>query len=271
MTIFQAVVLGIIQGLTEFLPVSSSGHLVISQYLFNVREPELLFDISVHVGTLVAVVFFYRKDILAIFDSVFRFVLLCAKGEASIDDYHKYPDVKLALLIVIGSVPTAMLGLLFKDYAELMFSSILLVGCALLVTGTVLLATRWCGEKGRSDFSVPKSLVIGFVQGLAIIPGISRSGSTIVAGLFLGLDRETAAKYSFLLSIPAIVGAEILSIASAPAQAFDAAMLAGTFSACVVGYAALKCLVYLVKKGHLYYFTPYCWLVGIFSIILGFA
>lgn len=266
----QAIVLGIIQGLTEFLPVSSSGHLVLSQHLFGLEEPELFFDISVHVGTLVAVVIFFRKEIQSIVVSLAHFNALLFKREVSLGDAWKDADVKLALLIIIGSVPTAIIGLLLHKVTDHLFSSVFLVGCALIVTGLFLWATRWIREgEDIPDFTIKNALVIGVVQGMAIVPGISRSGSTIVAGLFLGLPREIAARYSFLLSIPAIVGAEILSLRDASVHALDGVTILGTITAGIVGYCALKLLVYIVKMGQMHLFSPYCWLVGIIALILG--
>ncbi|MBW1941131.1 MAG: undecaprenyl-diphosphate phosphatase, partial [Deltaproteobacteria bacterium] len=169
---------------------------------------------------------------------------------------------------------------MFHQVADRLFSSVIIVGCMLIVTGFFLWATRWIQRDGtitpdlsikKEGFSMNKALVIGLVQGMAVIPGISRSGSTIVTGLFLGLNRETAARYSFLLSIPAIMGAEILSLKdsfSNPAI-MDNVTLIGTFSSFVVGYAALRILLYLVKEGRLHFFAPYCWIIGIMAIISG--
>lgn len=269
MSIFQALFLGIVQGLTEFLPVSSSGHLVIFQHLFGLTEPELFFDVSVHVGTLAAVIVFYRNDIRSIIVSSFQYMALLAKRETSLARIDEYPEAKFALMIIIGSVPTAFLGLLFKEAAGRIFSSLVIVGCALIATGTVLLLTRKIENRGTSDISAKNSLVIGFVQGIAIIPGVSRSGSTIATGLFLGLDRRAAARFSFLLSIPAILGAELLHLKDVAAGSFDLAIMIGMASACVTGYAALRFLVYLVNRGGLHFFSPYCFVAGVAVILYG--
>ncbi|QTA88492.1 undecaprenyl-diphosphate phosphatase [Desulfonema magnum] len=267
----QAIVLGIIQGLTEFLPISSSGHLVLSQHLFGLKEPELFFDISVHAGTLIAVIIYFWKEIQAIIVSLIRFVGLLLKRKVFLDYIWEDADVKLALLIIIGSVPTAFIGLLFREVADQLFSSVFIVGAALIVTGLLLWGTRGMQKEGESvaSFSVKDALIIGAIQGLAIIPGISRSGSTIAAGLFLRLNRETAARYSFLLSIPAIIGAEILSLKDVTAQQLDMMTLLGTVMAGAVGYCALTLLVYIVKKGQLHIFSPYCWVIGIVALIWG--
>ena len=267
----QAVILGIIQGLTEFLPVSSSGHLVLFQHLFGLEEPELFFNISVHMGTLAAVIIFFWQEIRSVLTSVIRFPGMLSRKEVTLGHIWEDEELRLAALIIIGSVPTAIIGLLFHRVAERLFSSVFLVGCALILTGILLLLTRWLPKDGKEirEFSIVDALVIGVMQGLAIIPGISRSGSTIATGLFLGLDKETAARYSFLLSIPAIVGAEILSLKDVSFQAFDIVTLLGTLTAGVVGYGALTLLLYILKRGQLHFFVPYCWLVGVAAITLG--
>ncbi len=271
MEAIQAFILGIVQGLTEFLPVSSSGHLVLFQHLFGLKEPELFFDISVHVGTLAAVIIFFRQDLRAILMTTARMSLAFFRKEISYNDLWNNPDTRLAILIVIGSVPTAIIGLLFKDIAEELFSSVFIVGCTLIVTGTFLWLTRSIsrGDDRIRDFSAAQALIIGIVQGIAITPGISRSGSTIAAGLFLGLNREIAARYSFLLSIPAITGAAILGLRDAGIHSIDTSILIGTVTAGIVGYFALTLLVYIVKKGQLHLFSPYCWLIGIIALFSG--
>ena len=274
MTKLEAILLGIIQGLTEFLPVSSSGHLVLLQQLFGLREAELFFDVCVHLGTLVAVIVVFRREILNIITAFFRLFSSAGEKETILRQVESVPELKMALLIIIGSIPTAILGLMFHRIAEQLFSSSFFTGLALMVTGLLLGLTRWIKadhiKAGTQDFSATKAAIIGIVQGLAIIPGISRSGSTISIGLLLGIDRETAARYSFLLSIPAIVGAAALNLKDGLSQADPVIRMAllGTAVAALVGYAALKVLLRMVKTGHLYVFAPYCWLVGILAILL---
>ncbi|MEZ4602986.1 MAG: undecaprenyl-diphosphate phosphatase [Desulfobacterales bacterium] len=180
----------------------------------------------------------------------------------------------MAWLIVAGSVPTALIGSMLNTVSDVLFSSLALVGLALVVTGAIVLATRWAppGSGGESAVSLKKALWIGTVQGLAVIPGISRSGSTIAASLFLGIDRDTAARFSFLLSIPAILGALVLEISGGSGSSgnVSAGVVAlGTVTAFVVGYAALSLLVKLVQKGRLYVFAPYCFLLGIIALMAG--
>ena len=267
---FQAIILGIIQGITEFLPVSSSGHLVIFQHLLGLKEPELFFDVSVHMGTLAAVVIFFWKEIRSMVISLLRFFTSFLKREAALAGIYEDAEVKLALMIVIGSIPTGIIGLLLSKSADKIFSSVSITGFMLLITGLLLWSTRRIKKEGTADFSIKKALLIGIVQGLAVMPGISRSGSTIVVGIFLGLNREMAARYSFLLSIPAILGAEILVLKDlSDSSTSISATAMGTVSAFAVGYFSLKLLLYIVKKGQLHIFAPYCWIIGLAALILG--
>jgi undecaprenyl-diphosphatase len=272
MTIIQALVLGIVQGLTEFLPISSSGHLVLVQHLYGLREAELSFDVSVHVGTLAAVVLYFRQDILDILGGLMRALLgMLSHGTARDSDR---PHVRLAALIVLGSVPTAAIGLALHGIADRLFASPLITGAMLLLTGALLFATRPNRHRrtdaGRSleALTIKDALVIGLVQGLAVMPGISRSGSTIATGILTGIRHETAARFSFLLSIPAVAGAALLVLKDALGQGgIDLpTCLLGGLTAMVVGYAALALLVFLVQKGRLYVFAPYCWVVGCIAI-----
>lgn len=274
MEIYQAVVLGIIQGLTEFLPVSSSGHLVLTQHLFGLKEPALFFDVSLHVGTLVAVLIVFFQEIKSILMTVIFRGVSIALGKKREETDREKRDLSLVTAIIAGSVPTAIMGLCFREIAHTLFSSTTLVGTMLLITAALL----WSIRNRADDIEAPgaitlkRSLVIGFVQGLAVIPGISRSGSTIVAGLYLGLGRKEAARFSFLLCLPAIIGAEILGIRDAMATGvtLDGAVLIGTLVSFVVGYFALKVLLGLVNQGRLHVFAPYCAVVGVVALFLGF-
>lgn len=268
---FQAIALGVVQGLTEFLPVSSSGHLVLLQHWFDLREPALAFDISVHVGTLAAVVVFFRRDIGAIIAALWGFLKRLAQGRAALAEIAADDDLRLAGLIVAASVPTALIGIGFHGIADRLFGSVALVGAALMVTCLLLLATRRTTVRRHTmaEFSIAAALVIGVIQGLAIIPGISRSGATIALGLILGLSRDTAARFSFLLSIPAICGAALIGageLASGGGPSLTIVAL-GTAVSAVVGYAALWMLVYIVRRGRLHLFAPYCALVGILALV----
>lgn len=271
METLYAIALGIIQGLTEFLPVSSSGHLVLLQNIFGLTEPELLLDIWLHVGTLMAVFVVFYKEILSILTTLMNFPRLYRQHKGLASMFRENQDVRLAGLIIFGTIPTVILGLLFHEMADRIFSSVQLVGIMLLITGTFLWLTRWTNVHGRplNRMKVSDSLVVGLAQGLAILPGISRSGATISAALFLGIDRELAGRFSFLLCIPAIAGALILSLKSPAAYSTipAAGIVAGTVAAGLTGFFALKILLKLVRKGRLYYFSPYCWLLGAIVLV----
>lgn len=271
MEVHDAALLGVIQGLTEFLPVSSSGHLVLFQNLFGLTEPEIYFDIAVHVGTLVAICVFFYKDLKGIAAALFSTSTWNIRKGGFGENLTQKPELKLFLLILAGTVPTAFIGLLLRPIAPKIFSSVPLVGVMLLVTGLLLWLTRLLKRGGRiaGRITVWDAVYIGIIQGLAIFPGISRSGATIAVGLFRGLDRETAARYSFLLSIPAILGALVLELGHTPASDFPPVrvVLLGAFIAAAVGYVALTILVHLVKKGDLHYFAPYCWVLGLVTIV----
>jgi len=267
----QALILGIVQGLTEFLPVSSSGHLVLLQNLFGLKEPELLFDVCVHVGTLIAVGAVFQREIRNILVSLLRITSLKRASGSWRAVYDQNEEIRIVILIIVGSIPTALLGLLFKDAVDTLFGSVGIVGWMLLVTGTVLWLTRKTAASGRSlnETAIRDALIIGLVQGLAIVPGISRSGSTIAMALFLGIDREIAGRFSFLLSIPAILGALVLSFDPTLSHTTmqTEVILLGVFVSAMVGYGALKVLLRLVNKGRIYRFAPYCWLIGVLALI----
>ncbi len=273
MTTLEAILLGIIQGLTEFLPVSSSGHLVLFQKLFGLKEAELFFDVCVHLGTLLAVMVVFRQEIKNVILALMRFISSTGPKKNILQKIESDPDLKMALLIVIGSIPTAVLGFLFRGIADRLFASAFLAGLMLMVTGLLLWLTRWAATRveqpGADRLTSKNAFIIGVVQGVAIIPGISRSGSTISIGLLLGISREMAARYSFLLSIPAIIGAGLLSFKEGLSQTDQAIQISllGAVAAALVGYGALKSLLHVVKKGRLHLFAPYCWMVGILAIV----
>jgi len=257
-------VLGVVQGLTEFLPVSSSGHLVLFQSQLHVAGDPVAFDLGLHLGTLIPVLMIYRRDIAQIFTDAFS---------GSVPFFQRR-GVRLMALVVAGSVPTALIGLSLKDLFESLFSNRLYVGVAFAITGTLLWLTRRAGQGSRDETTMPwaHAVIIGVVQGLAITPGISRSGSTIAAAMFLGVEREAAARYSFLLSIPAILGAFVLK---APDLALGSASLmplaTGILTAAITGYLALVLLLRFVRSGSLDKFAWYLWPLAAVSIGLSLA
>lgn len=243
----QSLALGVLQGLTEFLPVSSSGHLVLLQLwlgdAFAFAQSAVAFDLTLHVGTLLPVLWFYRRDV---------FELAGAPRK----------NLRYIGLLVVATIPTALIGLLFKDMFESLFHTPRTVSVALFVTGALLASTRWTDRSPESDrrgIGFASALIIGVAQGLAITPGISRSGATIATALLLGAGRAEAARFSFLLSVPAIVGASVLvakdGVAFSPSLWGPLAI--GFLAAAVVGYAALRWLVRLVRAGRLYRFAFY--------------
>lgn len=266
MTMIETILLGILQGLTEFLPVSSSGHLAIGKHLLGFGEPELLVDIALHCGTLLAVCLFFRHDLGLMIGDILH---LFSKRE----DHRPPPGpyAVLAFMVVIGSIPTGLIGIAFKDTLEGLFGSVTIVAVMLVITGVIVGVTRFIPEAyTRKDrLSILIALAIGTAQGVAIIPGISRSGTTIVAGLLLGLNRDLAGRFSFILSLPAILGALLLEFdADAVARVGLSPLLVGFLTSAIVGFLALKLLMTLVRRGRFYYFAPYCWAIGILTLVL---
>ena len=266
MDVLTSVILGIVQGLTEFLPISSSGHLVLFQNLFGFHEPELLLDTSLHVGTLLAVILYFRQDVKAMGHELRAVIAPGGSGDGPATRLERVRS-SMVTWVVVGNIPTAVIGGVFRAPLERLFGSIAVVGFMLLVTGALLAVTRAVPE-GTRRLGLLAALAVGTAQGLAIIPGISRSGATIACGLLMGLDRETAARFSFLLSIPAIAGALGLQLATGTATGPEAVvLLSGGIAAAVVGLAALGLLMRLVRRGRFSWFAPYCWAVGL--VVLG--
>ena len=267
----HAIIAGIIQGLTEFIPVSSSGHLAILHKVFGFEsDSNLFFDVILHVGTLLAVVFFYRNSIIEMIKgAIFGLKSLMAKKGIK-ESFFTSADSKLFSLIFLGSIPTAIIGIVFKDWFEGLADNLLYVGIALLATSAFLIMFELKKKafKKIDSMSVADSFIIGIVQGLAIIPGISRSGSTISTGKLLGVEKETAAKYSFLLSLPAISGAFLLKFKDAVEEGikYENYMLIGFVVSAVTGYFALKLLIWMIKKSSMYYFAVYCIIAAVFAI-----
>ena len=260
-------VLALLQGLTEFLPISSSGHLVLAQAAMGFEEPALTIDVALHLGTLVAVVLVYRRDLFEILREVLG------------------GDLRQVLLLVVGTLPAGIVGVLFKDQLERVFHSPRYAACGLLVTAVVLLAGEAArrrrvregaagveesasGGAGRLGFGL--ALLIGTAQAFAIWPGISRSGSTIAAGMLCGLDPRAAARFSFLLSIPAILGAAVLNLPDAVAEGvgggWQELLWAGLFAG-LVGWGALRALLAFLGRGAFAWFAIYCVALGTGTLI----
>ncbi len=272
MNIIKAIILGIVQGLTEFLPVSSSGHLAITQSLLKVPEDKIMFfTVMLHFGTLISVFFIYFDDIFNIVVEFLKLIgeLVTGKGFRLHNQYRK-----LGMFIIVASIPTGLMGIFFKDLFASLFTSQLVVGVALMITGTLLwVAERMHrGQKSIKQMRWWDAALVGTFQGLAITPGISRSGSTIVGSLLLGFNKELATKFSFLISIPAILGATIFEVKDALAVGLGdlslAIILAGVLSAFFAGLLAIKGLINFIKKEKLYYFSFYTWAVGAIIIVV---
>ncbi len=259
MAIFYLILLAVVQGLTEFLPVSSSGHLVLLQHWTRVFDGDVFLDVILHVGTLLAVVVVYRREIrrLVAFDA---------------------PAVQYLAAMVVGTLPAVGVGLLFKEPIESLFSNPRAAAVALVVTGLILFSTRRTDNKvhnlpgGWHPVAPPlhKALLIGCAQALAIVPGISRSGSTIAASLWLGLARDEAARFSFLLAVPAIAGALVLHVigGEVDSQAGGLALFLGAVVAFLVGLVAIRLTALLVVQKHFWKFGFYCIPLGLIAFFL---
>jgi undecaprenyl-diphosphatase len=259
-----ALVLGLVQGLTEFLPVSSSGHLVLAQSLLpGFSQPGVLFDVTIHLGTLAAVCLYFRNDLWTMWLSLF-----------SVNKPEAADTRRLLWLLIVGSFPTAVLGLVFRKQFEAMFTDLQGTGVWFIITGVLLFLTDRVVTRGRglSEMNMLDAFVIGFAQGLSIIPALSRSGSTIAAGVFLGLERQFVVRYSFLLSIPAVAGAFVLELIAHRHQAMEGFDLltygVGTLAAGAVGYWSITVLLNMTRSRRLSIFGYYCVAVGVLALVL---
>lgn len=260
MSIFEAIVLGIIQGLTEFLPVSSSGHIEIGQAILNtasLKEQEELLSVVLHAATALATIFVFRKDIVEIL-----------RGLSNTKDKTQQ---KFALFIIVSMIPAAFVGIVFDDLLNQLFEGqLLLVSIMLLLTGALLMFAERFEPKQKLDLSLGKSFLIGIAQAIAILPGISRSGATISTSLLLNVDRGTAARFSFLMVVPLILGKMAKDILDGKLQLSQELIMpfsAGFIAALVSGIIACTWMISIVKKSKLSYFAFYCWAIGLIGII----
>jgi undecaprenyl-diphosphatase len=255
---FRAIVLGAVQGLTEFVPVSSSAHLVLVPFLLGWSVPSLAFDVAVHIGTLVALILYFWRDLWEITIGVVRSVARRA------DDRDR-DRTRLAGLLLVGSIPAAVAGLLLEGFFEALFERPGFVAGALLGTAALLVAGEAVYARSRPEdrrdvdrITVVDALTMGVLQALAITPGISRSGATITGGLFRGLSREAAARFSFLLSIPAILGAAVVAVPDLPPETDWGAVMAATAVAGLTGFAAIAFLLHYLRTRTMRPFAAYC-------------
>lgn len=271
--ILHALILGIVQGATEFLPVSSSGHLVIVPWLFEWPTPSLLFDTVLHWGTLLSIIVVFWREFVAIIVATLRSIY-----QRSLRD----PDARLGWFIVIGTIPAVLTGLLLKDHIEALFHSARATGVFLLVTAGLLalserLARRIPSPVELGQMKLSQAISIGVAQAIALAPGISRSGATIAAGLAVGLRRDVAARFSFLLGTPAFLGAGLLQMVDAMAVDSTAVasqasvLLVGFVASAVVGFLAIRFMLAYLRRHTLHVFAVYCLVVGLAVIALSFV
>lgn len=273
MSYLHAIILGIIQGVAEFLPISSSGHLSIFQNFFgltNVEGDHLFFDVLLHFGTLIAVFVFYRQEII---DLILEFIAMLKREKSPMGKEAGVENRRLIAMIVIGTLPL-FLVLPIKDRVEMLYNNTIFIGCALLVTGLMLFFSDRLGhgKKSAKEATIFDALLVGVAQGIATVPGISRSGSTICTGLCCGFSRSFAVKFSFFLSIPAILGANLLSLIDAISGGVDWSLfpkyMVGVLAAMISGYFSLRFLKRLAEKKGLGAFSYYCWGAGLVTLIL---
>ncbi|MBR4574776.1 MAG: undecaprenyl-diphosphate phosphatase [Lachnospiraceae bacterium] len=289
MDILKAVLMGIIQGATEFLPVSSSGHLALIKGLFGMDNASILFDVLLHLATLVAICVVFWKDV---FKLVAEFGLMCrdifenivtfgrslsAPGHSEYIHVLSSPYRKFVLLVIISTIPTGIIGIFMKNIVEYTTSNLLVTGICLLCTGLILALSDFLadGDKKLKEMNNFDAFAIGVTQGVATLPGLSRSGTTIVAALLCGIDRKFAAKYSFIMSIPAVLGALILELFDLGSESVSGGdvgcYIVGMIVAAVVGFFALKFIMNIVVSRYFKYFAYYCAAIGIVSIIVFFV
>ena len=273
MSIWNAVILGLVQGLTEFLPVSSSGHLSILNNLFSMTmtdDGHLFFDVLLHLGTLASICIVYWKDIRQMFYEVMGFVNL---GPLAGQRQERYPAARMFFMIVMATLPLLLI-MPMKDMIETLYYNNIFIGVALVLTGCMLYVSDKMkeGRKTEGGITVLDAIIIGLCQCVAVVPGLSRSGTTITAGIATGLRRDFAVKFAFLMSLPAVLGANILSLVDAVQEGINwacvPAYLVGMIVAMVSGIAAISLLKYIAQKGKFGGFAYYCWVMGVLSIIL---
>lgn len=268
MDFIKAIIIGVVQGLTEFLPISSSGHLVLIEDILHFNIGGLTFEVAVHFGTLLAVLFYFFDEVWKMVQAPFYIshVFSPVKQKESIWSRYLIFD----FFIIVATIPAAIVGIAFENQIEKAFSSPILALIALSVTGLVMLSAKFSKEK-NSSLTLSKSFLIGIAQAFAIIPGISRSGSTIMTGIWTGLNRETAAKFSFLMSIPAILGAAVLKASDLFSQSLTSHELLlvslATLASFVSGYLSIAFLISIIKKNKLEYFGYYCIIISIVGLI----
>lgn len=254
MDLVKAIILGIIQGLTEFLPISSSGHLVLGGQILGFQHTGITFEVFLHLGTLLAVLVVFRAEIVAMIRAPFSY--MSGKRDKETRHFLLWDGC-----IIVSTLPAVVVGLFFKDAVEQFFGNVLIVYCMLLVTAGIMILTRHLPTKDK-PMNGWRSLLVGCAQACAIMPGLSRSGSTIFMGMLLGVDREKIARFSFIMSIPAILGAAVLQLGGMVGETIPSGyvmnIVAGSIASAVSGYFAIKLLLDIIKKNRLQWFGYYC-------------
>lgn len=274
MTVLSSIFLGLIQGVAEFLPISSSGHLSLFQHFFGLvsSEESLFFDVLLHLGTLIAIFVYYWKDIVALCKQFVQLVRCLFSKQKRKAMKQLPPDGRLILMILVATLPLFVV-LPIKDKVESLYGNTIFVGAALVVTGCVLFFSDRMsrGKKSPKSATMLDALLVGVGQAVAVVPGLSRSGATISAGMMRGFHRRFAVRFSFLLSIPAVLGANILSIGEAVRQGIDVSQLpayiVGTLVAAVSGFFAIRLVNMLADKGKFGSFAYYCWGIGAAAVL----
>lgn len=274
MTVLSSIFLGLVQGVAEFLPISSSGHLSLFQHFFGLvsSEESLFFDVLLHLGTLIAIFVYYWKDIVALCKQFVQLVRCLFSKQKRKTMKQLPPDGRLILMILVATLPLFVV-LPIKDKVESLYGNTIFVGAALVVTGCVLFFSDRMsrGKKGPKSATMLDALLVGVGQAVAVVPGLSRSGTTISAGMMRGFHRRFAVRFSFLLSIPAVLGANILSIGEAVRQGIDVcqlpAYIVGTLVAAVSGFFAIRLVNMLADKGKFGSFAYYCWGIGAAAVL----
>lgn len=268
----EAIVLGLVQGLSEFLPISSSGHLALLENLFEIREESVLFfAVLLHIGTLVSIFIVYHEDIYALIKELGLLFKDIFSGKGL--RIEERPIRKLGIMIIVSSIPTAIMGLLFSNFIDKVFGSLIVISICWIITGFILFFSEKLKSNSKEieGMKYRNAIFIGICQGLAIMPGISRSGSTIVGSLVTGLKREFAVEFAFLISIPAILGSAILEFPKAIKAGIDPStigpMIVGFLVAAISGYFAITTMIRIVSKHKMIYFSYYVWVIGVGTFI----
>ena len=266
------ILLGLVQGLTEFFPISSSGHLVILENFLKLNLPGAAFEAFLHFGTIMAVIILFKSDIKKLVFSFFQSLYALSKGKKIVKIFENNPFAKLAWFLMLSSIPAAVIGFSLNNYFEILFNKPIITGFMLSVTGFIIFFGDKIykgGNKQISDIDYKEAIFIGFAQALAIIPGISRSGMTVLAGLSKNLTREFSAKYSFILSIPIILGATIFKMHDIILLNIHIPiLLLSGMTALISSYGAMKIFIVVLKKGKMYYFSYYLWIISALTIYL---